>query len=94
MTTGDSVLCTHATTELHLHLEGTVRPETLWDLGDRAGVRLPPETPEALRAQYVFDSFANFLDLWLAMHSSFVDATAYERMVDDYIADARRQNVL
>lgn len=80
-------------TELHLHLEGTVRPETLWDLADRAGVPLPAQTPEALRAKYVFDSFAQFLELWLVMHSSFVDAAAYERMVDDYIADARRQNV-
>jgi aminodeoxyfutalosine deaminase len=31
--------------------------------------------------------------LWLAMHASFVDAAAYERMVDDYLAECRRQNV-
>ena len=93
MTTSESVLARMPKTELHLHLEGTVRPETLWDLADRAGVPLPAETPQALRAKYVFDSFTQFLELWLAMHSSFVDATAYERMVDDYIADARRQNV-
>jgi adenosine deaminase len=93
MTASQSVLARMPKTELHLHLEGTVRPETLWDLADRAGVPLPAETPEALRAKYVFNSFADFLSLWLAMHASFVDATAYERMVDDYIADARRQNV-
>jgi adenosine deaminase len=93
MTTSESVLARMPKTEVHLHLEGTVRPETLWELAERAGVPLPAETPEALRAKYVFDSFAQFLELWLAMHSSFVDATAYERMVDDYIADARRQNI-
>jgi adenosine deaminase len=93
VTASESVLARMPKTELHLHLEGTVRPETLWDLADRAGVPLPAETPEALRAKYVFDSFDQFLELWLAMHSSFVDATAYERMVDDYIADARRQNI-
>ncbi len=27
------------------------------------------------------------------MHASFVDAAAYERMVDDYLVDCRRQNV-
>jgi hypothetical protein len=51
-------------------------------------VRLPGETPEALRAKYAFDSFAQFVELWLAMHSSFVDTTAYERMADGYIAGA------
>ncbi len=87
------VLARMPKTELHLHLEGTVTPETLWDLADRAGVPLPAESPEALRATYVFDSFAVFLELWLAMHACFVDAAAYERMVDDFIADCRRQNL-
>jgi aminodeoxyfutalosine deaminase len=80
-------------TELHVHLEGTVSPETLWDLAQRAGVALPAASAAALRATYVFDSFEPFLVLWLAMHASFVDATAYERMVDDYLAECRRQNV-
>jgi adenosine deaminase len=80
-------------TELHLHLEGTVSPETLWDLAQRAGVALPADSPEALRATYVFDSFDQFIVLWLAMHASFVDATAYERMVDDYLDECRRQHV-
>lgn len=80
-------------TELHVHLEGTVSPETLWALAERAGVALPAASPEALRATYVFDSFEPFLILWLAMHASFVDASAYERMVDDYLAECRRQNV-
>jgi aminodeoxyfutalosine deaminase len=80
-------------TEMHLHLEGTVSPETLWDLAVRAGVALPAASPAALRAAYVFESFEPFLQLWLAMHASFVDATAYERMVDDYLAECQRQNV-
>jgi adenosine deaminase len=48
----------NAQSQLHLHLEGTVRSETLWDLADRAGVPLPAKTREALRAKYAFDSFA------------------------------------
>jgi adenosine deaminase len=80
-------------TELHLHLEGTVSPETLWDLATRAGVALPAGSPESLRASYEFQSFETFIQLWLAMHASFVDASAYERMVDDYLAECARQNI-
>jgi adenosine deaminase len=93
LTADVDVLARMPKTELHVHLEGTVSPETLWDLAERAGVALPATSAEALRATYVFDSFEPFLILWLAMHASFVDASAYERMVDDFLAECRRQNI-
>jgi aminodeoxyfutalosine deaminase len=89
----DDVLLRMPKTELHLHLEGTVSPETLWELAGRAGVPLPADSPEALRATYVFETFDTFVKLWLAMHASFVDAFAYERMVDDFLAECWRQNL-
>jgi aminodeoxyfutalosine deaminase len=89
----DDVLRRMPKTELHLHLEGTVSPETLWELASRAGVPLPADSPKALRATYTFESFDTFVKLWLAMHASFVDAFAYERMVDDFLAECRRQNL-
>ena len=36
-------------TDLHCHLDGSMRIETLLDLAERQGVRLPAETPDALR---------------------------------------------
>jgi aminodeoxyfutalosine deaminase len=89
----DDILLRMPKTELHVHLEGTVSPERLWELATRAGVQLPVDSPQALRATYVFETFATFVQLWLAMHASFVDATAYERMVDDFLAECRRQNL-
>jgi aminodeoxyfutalosine deaminase len=89
----DDVLLRMPKTELHLHLEGTVSPETLWQLASRAGVALPVDSAQALRATYVFETFDTFIQLWLAMHASFVDATAYERMVDDFLSECRRQNL-
>jgi adenosine deaminase len=80
-------------TEVHLHLEGTVGPDTLWALGQEYGVALPADSLEALRAMYAFESFDTFLLLWLAMHACFKDASAYERIVDAFLADCRRQNV-
>ncbi|GAC1316689.1 MAG: adenosine deaminase [Chloroflexota bacterium] len=89
----NDVLLRMPKTELHLHLEGTVSPETLWELATRAGVALPADSAQALRATYVFETFDTFIQLWLAMHASFVDASAYERMVDDFLAECRRQNI-
>lgn len=93
MLAADDVLLRMPKTELHLHLEGTVSPETLWELATRAGVALPADSPQALRATYVFETFDTFIQLWLAMHASFVDASAYERMVEDFLAECRRQNI-
>ena len=40
--------------ELHVHLEGTLEPEMLFDLARRSGVALPYESVEAVRRAYDF----------------------------------------
>lgn len=88
-----SVLARMPKAELHLHLEGTVAPETLWALAQRSGVALPADSLEGLRRLYAFTGFDTFLQLWLAMHAAFREPTDYDRMVDDFVAECRRQNI-
>ena len=38
--------------ELHVHLEGSIQPDTLLTLAERNGVRLPADNLEGLRAFY------------------------------------------
>jgi adenosine deaminase len=50
--------------ELHLHSEGTLEPELIFDLAARHGQGLPYASIEDLRAQYSFTDLQSFLDLY------------------------------
>ncbi len=50
--------------ELHLHIEGTLEPEMMFELAARNGVKLPYPNVEAVRAAYRFDDLQSFLDLY------------------------------
>jgi adenosine deaminase len=74
--------------ELHLHIEGTLEPELLLELGRRNGVDLPCSTAEECRAQYRFSDLQDFLDIYyagvtvLVTEQDFYDLTAaYVRRV-------------
>lgn len=63
--------------ELHLHLEGTLEPELMFDLASRNDVSLPYADVEAVRRAYVFDGLQSFLDIYY-------DACAVLRTEDDF----------
>lgn len=79
--------------EVHLHLEGTLAPETLWSLAARNHVALPASSLEELRRLYVFDGFDRFVELWLAMCRCLRRPADYEQMVDGFVGECRRQNI-
>ena len=54
--------------ELHLHIEGTLEPELMFELAARNNVldKIPYESLEEVRAAYNFHSLQSFLDLYYA----------------------------
>jgi adenosine deaminase len=52
--------------ELHLHLEGTLEPELLFELAGRNHVRLPWAGIDEVRAAYAFTDLQSFLDVYYA----------------------------
>ncbi len=50
--------------ELHVHIEGTLEPEMMFDLAKRNGVDIPFDSVEAIRAAYDFTSLQSFLDIY------------------------------
>ena len=52
--------------ELHLHIEGTLEPELMFELAHRNGVSVPYASVEDVRRAYVFSDLQSFLDIYYA----------------------------
>jgi adenosine deaminase len=50
--------------ELHLHIEGTLEPELMFELARRNHVKIPFETAAEVRKAYQFSSLQHFLDMY------------------------------
>lgn len=50
--------------ELHLHIEGSLEPELMFELAKRNRIALPFPTVEAVRAAYEFSRLQDFLDIY------------------------------
>ena len=50
--------------ELHLHIEGSLEPEQMFEFGRRNGVDLPFRSVEEVRAAYSFSNLQDFLDIY------------------------------
>lgn len=50
--------------ELHVHIEGTLEPELIFQLAERNEVPLPWASLDELRAEYEFTDLSSFLDLY------------------------------
>ncbi|MEM9529324.1 MAG: adenosine deaminase [Pseudomonadota bacterium] len=50
--------------ELHLHLEGSLEPELMFELARRNNVSIPFASVEEVRAAYAFSDLQSFLDIY------------------------------
>lgn len=60
----DQWICHLPKVELHLHIEGTLEPELMFDLAKRNGLSLPFKTSEELKRAYNFQDLQSFLHLY------------------------------
>ncbi|MGF1741198.1 adenosine deaminase [Vibrio profundum] len=50
--------------ELHLHIEGSLEPELMFQLAKRNHISIPYSSPEEVRSAYQFDNLQSFLDIY------------------------------
>jgi adenosine deaminase len=79
--------------ELHVHLEGTLEPEMLFDLARRNRVDLPFESVEAVRAAYSFSRLQDFLDIYYAGTAVLRTEHDFHELAMAYFRRARADNV-
>jgi adenosine deaminase len=71
--------------ELHCHVEGTVRPETVIELARKAGRPLPVDDPREL---YRYDSLDSFLAVFWLVQEVLVDRDDWARIAYESLVDA------
>jgi adenosine deaminase len=82
--------------ELHVHLDGSLRPETMVDLARKAKVALPSYEPEPLRQFMLVDDAADlqdYLDRFDLTIPLLQTPEALERVAYEMVEDAARDNV-
>ncbi|WP_213804355.1 adenosine deaminase [Granulicella sp. dw_53] len=78
--------------ELHLHLEGTILPDTLLELSQRHDAE--PLTAEAARELYVYENFLGFMDSFKAVSSRLKGPEDYELITYNMVRELAAQGIV
>jgi adenosine deaminase len=80
--------------ELHVHIEGTLEPEMVFDLANRNGVDLRYDSVETLRAAYEFTDLQSFLDIYYEAASVLLTPQDFHDMTWAYLQRAAADGVV
>jgi aminodeoxyfutalosine deaminase len=79
--------------ELHVHLEGSVRPATLLALARRHNIELPANTVEGIQQWYAFKDFAHFVQIYLKISSCIRTTDDIELIAREFLVAQAHQNI-
>jgi aminodeoxyfutalosine deaminase len=80
--------------ELHVHLEATVRPETLLEIARKNDFPLPATTVEGIRDLYRYRDFDHFIQVWILTTNALQREEDFRRVVVDYAGEAARHGAI
>lgn len=76
--------------ELHVHLEGAIRPATLLEIARRNDQPLPADTVAGIQQLYNFTDFNHFIEVWLLTTNCLRTVDDFRQVVVEYAAEAAR----
>jgi adenosine deaminase len=77
--------------ELHCHIEGTMRPETVADLARRNGISMPVDEPTEL---YEYSNLSQFLEVFWLVQSALATADDWARLAHESVLDAAAAGIV
>lgn len=77
--------------DLHCHVEGTMRPQTVIELARNNGIRLPTDDPTEL---YRYDSLDGFLEVFWLVQSTLTTRDDWARLGYEAIVDSAAHGVV
>lgn len=79
--------------ELHVHLEGSVYPETLLQLAQKHGRQLPFSSPEEAQNWFKFRDFPHFVEVYIEICNCLRDEDDYEFITVEMARRAEEQHL-
>jgi adenosine deaminase len=80
--------------ELHLHIEGSLEPELMFELARRNGIDIPFASADEVRAAYQFRNLQSFLDIYYQGADVLVEEQDFHDLCWAYLLRCRQDNVL
>ena len=80
--------------ELHVHLEGSMRPKVLLELARRNGVELPAGDEEGLRQWFRFRDFEHFVQVYLTCSRALRTPEDFRTLALDFLETQREQGIV
>ncbi len=80
--------------ELHVHIEGTLEPELMFELGTRNGLELPFPDVQAVRDAYRFTDLQSFLDIYYQGAAVLQTRDDFAALMDAYLRRAAADGVV
>ena len=80
--------------ELHLHIEGTLEPELMFELAQRNKVAIPFSSPQAVRDAYQFHNLQSFLDIYYQGANVLITEQDFFDLTWAYLLRCREDNVV
>jgi adenosine deaminase len=80
--------------ELHIHIEGSLEPEMMFEMAGKHGVKLPYADVEAVRRAYQFNNLQEFLDIYYAGAAVLIDRVDFRDLMVAYLKRAHADGVV
>ncbi|MCZ4373032.1 adenosine deaminase [Vibrio diazotrophicus] len=80
--------------ELHLHIEGSLEPELMFELAKRNNIDIPFSSPEEVHAAYQFSNLQSFLDIYYQGANVLIHEQDFFDLTWAYMLRCKQDNVI